>query len=159
MAGSLRNVLLVLALATTLGGCESAGLSALTGEAASAPASGPSAPAITDLAKGKRQFRDRNFGLAEESFRAAVETRPDNVEGWLGLGAAYDELRRFDLADRAYAQALKLTGPTAQLLNNRGYSHLLRGDYAAARRDLAAARAKDPNNPQIQRNIALLSER
>jgi Flp pilus assembly protein TadD len=113
----------------------------------------------TNLQKGKRHFRDQNFGLAEQSFRAAVEADPSNAEAWLGLGASYDELRRFDLADRAYARVLKLTGPTAELLNNRGYSMLLRGDFKAARQSLYAARAKDPSNPQVNHNIALLTAR
>jgi Flp pilus assembly protein TadD len=31
-------------------------------------------------------------------------------------------LRRFDLADRAYGQAIRIVGPTAEILNNQGYS-------------------------------------
>jgi Flp pilus assembly protein TadD len=46
---------------------------------------------------------------------------------------SYDQLGRFDLADRAYAQAERIRGPSAQTYNNRGYSYLLRGDAAAAR--------------------------
>ena len=46
-----------------------------------------------------------NYGLAEENYRKAVELGPRDLDAWLGLAASYDRLKRFDLADRAYAQA------------------------------------------------------
>jgi Flp pilus assembly protein TadD len=109
-----------------------------------------------DLNLGKKQYRAGNFGLAERYFRRAVETHPRDAEAWVGLAAAYDRLRRFDLADRAYEQAVAIIGPTAELLNNRGYSYMLRGDYRHARTTLLAAAAKDPRNPYIKNNLELL---
>lgn len=113
-----------------------------------------------DVELGKRHFREQNFGLAEKHFRRAVEKSPGPVErdteAWLGLAASYDRLRRFDLADRAYAHAIKIAGPSAAILNNQGYSYILRGDYRKARAKLAAARAKEPDNRYIQNNIELL---
>ena len=64
----------------------------------------------------------------------------------------------FDLADRAYAQAIRIAGPTAEILNNQGYSYLLRGDRLRARKTLLAAQAKDPSNPYIQNNLNLLDQ-
>jgi len=69
---------------------------------------------------GKKQYRANNFGLAEKYFRHAVELHPRDAEAWLGLAASYDRLRRFDLADRAYGQAIRIVGPTAEILNNQG---------------------------------------
>src|SRR5437762_3384311 len=63
-----------------------------------------------DLNLGKKHYRDNSFGLAEQHFRRAVEQGPRNVEAWIGLAASYDKLKRFDLADRAYEQAIKLVG-------------------------------------------------
>jgi Flp pilus assembly protein TadD len=111
-----------------------------------------------DLNLGKKHYRDNSFGLAEQHFRRAVEQGPRNVEAWIGLAASYDKLKRFDLADRAYEQAIKLVGQTAEILNNQGYSYLLRGDHRRARAKLLAAQAKDPSNPYIQNNLALLDE-
>jgi Flp pilus assembly protein TadD len=111
-----------------------------------------------DLNLGKRHFRERDYGLAERYFRRAVEMSPRDAEAWVGLAASYDRLKRFDHADRAYAQALRILGPTPEILNNQGYSFLLRGDYKRARAKLYAARAKDPSNPRIQNNIDLLEE-
>lgn len=109
------------------------------------------------LAVGKYQYRAARYGLAEVAYRKAVELAPRDAEAWIGMAATYDRLRRFDLADRAYAQAIKLSGETAAILNNRGFSYMLRGDYKAARRTLEAARAKDPGNPTIQANLDLMS--
>jgi Flp pilus assembly protein TadD len=120
----------------------------------------PDAEAIKDdLGLGKYHFRARNYGLAEMHFRRAVEATPGNAEGWLGLAASYDQLKRWELADRAYAQAFKITGPSAAFLNNRGYSYLLRGDVRRASEDLSQAAARDPGNERIQNNLKTLDGR
>ena len=111
-----------------------------------------------DLSLGKRYFSAGNHGLAERYFRRAVETHPRDAEAWLGLAAAYDRLRRFDLADRAYAEAIRIVGPRVAILNNQGYSYMLRGDFKRAREKLYEARAKDPGNRFVENNIRLLSE-
>ena len=72
------------------------------------------------LSLGKKQFRAGNYGLAEKHFRKAVEGHPRDGEAWLGLAASYDRLRRFELADRAYSQAIRILGPTPAILNNQG---------------------------------------
>ena len=111
-----------------------------------------------DLALGKKYYRDKNYGTAERHYRRAAETHPRDAETWLGLAASYDQLRRFDFADRAYAQAIAIVGPTIEILNNQGYSYMLRGDYERARAKLAAARRMDPANNSVLSNIALLDQ-
>src|ERR1700757_804931 len=54
---------------------------------------------------GLQHFERGEYGLSEEYFRHTVEKTPDNVEAWIGLAASYDRIKRFDLADRAYASA------------------------------------------------------
>jgi tetratricopeptide (TPR) repeat protein len=111
-----------------------------------------------DVQLGKKYFRANNFGLAEKSFRHAVEKHPNDAEAWVGLAASYDRLHRFDLADRAYGEAIRLIGATAEILNNQGFSYMLRGDYARARKKLQEAQAKDPANPYVQANLQLLEQ-
>jgi len=111
-----------------------------------------------ELSLGKKYFRHNDYGLAEKHFRRAVEMHPRDAEAWLGLAASYDRLRRFDLADRAYAQAVRILGPTVEILNNQGYSYMLRGDYKRAHAALAAAKRKDPTNKYVQNNLHLLEE-
>jgi tetratricopeptide (TPR) repeat protein len=111
-----------------------------------------------DLQLGKRYFRSNNFGQAEKSFRTAVEKRPNDAEAWVGLAASYDRLHRFDLADRAYTQAIHIVGETAEILNDQGFSYMLRGDYTRAHKKLQQAQAKDPSNPYVHANMQLLEE-
>ena len=109
-----------------------------------------------DLSLGKKHFRAANFGLAERHFRRAVELHPRDLEAWVGLAASYDRLRRFDLADRAYDQAMKIAGPTAEILNNQGYSSCCAATIAAPARRCWQAQAQDPSNPYIKNNLELL---
>jgi Flp pilus assembly protein TadD len=118
----------------------------------------PGADQYDELTLGKRAFRAGNYGLAETHFRRAAEQSVNDAEAWLGLAASYDRLKRFDLADRAYKNLVRLTGETPEVLNNIGYSYILRGDYANARAKLAKALAMDPNNPYVQTNIAVLEK-
>jgi Flp pilus assembly protein TadD len=111
-----------------------------------------------DLSLGKKQYRAGNFGVAEKYFRRAVEFYPRDAEAWVGLAASYDRLRKFDLADRAYKQAITIIGPTPEVLNNQGYSYILRGDYAHARETLLSAQVKAPDNPYIRNNLELLDK-
>lgn len=89
-------------------------------------------------------------------FRDAVEKAPKDATAWIGLAASYDRIGRFDLADRAYRTAIKLVGETAEILNNQGYSYMLRGNLSAARAKLQRAYLRDPNNPTIANNLRIL---
>jgi Flp pilus assembly protein TadD len=133
-------------------------VAAVIGEGETSNAGLLGADAKDDLSLGKQHFRQENYGLAEHYFRRAAEAHPRDGEAWLGLAASYDRLRRFDLADRAYKQAIAIAGATPEVLNNQGYSYMLRGDYPRARTKLAEARALDPKSPYIQNNLNLLAE-
>jgi Flp pilus assembly protein TadD len=188
MRNGMARVLVVAAAGLWMAGCSSSGnlfnktadqtpaadSSAPTQAYASADNAGAAAPPLgvpaaderqllggnpyDDLALGKKQYRANNFGLAEKYFRHAVELHPNDAEAWLGLAACYDRLRRFDLADRAYGQAIRIVGPTAEILNNQGYSYMLRGDYKRARSTLLTAQRKDPSNKFVENNMRLLDE-
>ncbi|MGO4571814.1 tetratricopeptide repeat protein [Microvirga sp. 2TAF3] len=105
---------------------------------------------------GREHFARANYALAERYFQAAVERTPQDGESWMGLAASYDQLGRFDLADRAYEQAAGIKGNTPQLLNNRGYSYLLRGDSVQAELLFRQALSANPDDAIIQNNIALV---
>jgi Flp pilus assembly protein TadD len=114
-------------------------------------------PSDEPLKLGLEYFKQGSYGLAQRYFRDAVEKSPEDAEAWVGLAASYDRLRRFDLADQAYAQAIKLTGETVQILNDRGYSYLLRGDLGKARVKFMKAYQLDPTNPTVINNLQLLN--
>lgn len=149
VAGALAAALLALS------GCTSDPVDAM---ATTAIAPVPRGIGAGDLAEGKAQFRDGNYGLAEKHFRKAVELGADNAEAWMGLAACYDELGRFDFADRAYEQLLKVAGRRPQIVNNMGYSQLLRGDRKKARALFLEAGRALPGNAMVQANLALLDK-
>lgn len=115
-------------------------------------------PSSAPLKKAKNYFRNGHFGLAEKQYRIAVEKTPRNAEAWLGLAASYDQLRRFDLADKAYHSVRQLVGDRANVLNNMGYSYILRSDLEKAKSKLLEAYAKDPGNAHILNNIEILNQ-
>jgi len=101
-------------------------------------------------------FNRGDFGLAAKYFEAAVTKAPKDASAWIGLAASYDRIGRFDLADRAYRQAVRLVGETTSVLNNEGYSYMLRGKFVEARRKLLKAYEREPNNPTVLNNLKLL---
>nr|GAJ30844.1 hypothetical protein BDOA9_0100150 [Bradyrhizobium sp. DOA9] len=114
-------------------------------------------PSDEPVRLGLEHFNRGNYGIANRYFRDGVEKSPKDLTAWMGLAASYDRLRRFDLADQAYAQAIRLGGETVQVLNDQGYSYMLRGNLSAARRKFEKAYALDPGNPVIANNLELLN--
>lgn len=182
MRSGIARILGLAAAALWLAGCNTTGTYPFGPAATSASTDAPPEPALAsapppplgapaaaepqlygsdpndDLSRGKLQYRAGNYGLAEKHFRKAAESHPRDAEAWLGLAASYDQLRRFDLSDRAYAQAIRILGPTTEILNNQGYSYMLRGDYARAHATLLAAQRKDPGNKYVANNLRLLAD-
>jgi Flp pilus assembly protein TadD len=160
-----RLYLALVFAAAALGGCktlEPAPWGPPAGEAAVAaadPLDLTYVPPNDPLRRGLYHFHRGEFGLAETYFRAVVEKSPDNVTAWIGLAGSYDNIRRFDLADRAYSQAIRLAGETPQILNNQGYSHMLRGDLVGARTRFRKALRRDPYNATIRNNLRIVNAR
>ncbi|HZQ14398.1 MAG TPA: tetratricopeptide repeat protein [Pseudolabrys sp.] len=123
---------------------------------ASEPLDLTSIPTSEPVGRGLYHFNRGDYGLSEHYFRAAVEKSPDNVTAWIGLAASYDKDRRFELADRAYAEAIHIAGETTQILNNQGYSYMLRGDFKTAHAKFEKALKGDPDNKIIKNNLRIL---
>ena len=109
------------------------------------------------LAEGRSHFRNDDFGHSAAFYKRVVELSPADPEGYIGLGASYDRLGRFDLSDRVYEALFKLTGSTAQYHNNVGYSYMLRGNLTAALTSFRKARQLDPDNVVVANNLQLLA--
>lgn len=152
-------------LATGLAGCETT----LRDAAIVAPVEPPGGdpvqeptdvkyyPSDEPVRLGLEHFNRGAYGLSQRYFKDAVEKSPKDVTAWVGLAASYDRLRRFDLADQAYGQAIRLGGETVQILNDQGYSLMLRGNLNGARRKFEKAYSLDPTNPVIINNLELLN--
>ncbi|MBR1179806.1 tetratricopeptide repeat protein [Bradyrhizobium sp. KB893862 SZCCT0404] len=164
----MRRLILILAgccLAIVLAGCETtlrdAAIVAPVEPAGGDPVQEPTDvkyyPSDQPVRMGLEQYNRGNYGISQRYFRDAVEKSPKDVTAWIGLAASYDRLRRFDLADQAYAQAIRLGGVTVQILNDQGYSYMLRGNLGAARKKFEQAYSMDPGNPVIANNLELLN--
>ena len=115
-------------------------------------------PSDEPVKLGIQRFYEGNFGLSQRYFQDAVEKTPRDATAWIGLAASYDRLGRFDLADASYAHAVKLVGHTPSVLNNEGYSYMLRGDLNKARAKFVEALRLDPSNATATNNLVLLNE-
>jgi Flp pilus assembly protein TadD len=109
------------------------------------------------LAEAKGHFRSGDFGHSAALYKRVVELSPKNAEGYVGLSASYDRLRRFDLSDRVYTALYQITGGTAQYYNNVGYSYMLRGNLTAALTNFRKAEKLDPGNAVVANNIQILA--
>ena len=147
-----------LGCALFVGGCAAVALPDETGGVEFAlPPPSDQRPSDEGVMQGKRHFAAGDYGLAERNFRAAVEANHSSAPAWLGLAASYDRLSRFDLAERAYKQVVRLQGRTPTVLNNLGYHYMLRGRLGEAHSTLEEALRLDPDNTYIQANLELLA--
>lgn len=154
----LSKIIQLAALGLLIAGCQPSAENRLLLESGMTMEDAKFYPSDEYIRMAKVNFRNGDYGLAERNYRKAVEVTPKDAEAWLGLAASYDRLRRFDLADKAFERILQLGYNNAVVLNNAGYSQLLRGDLKSARRFLLKAYELEPENPYIVNNIALLGE-
>jgi Tfp pilus assembly protein PilF len=114
-----RRVILVLTcLAAVLVGCDATVREAAV--VAPVDAGGPDPvqeptdvkyyPSDEPVRMGLEQFNRGNYGIAQRYFKDGVEKSPKDLTAWIALAASYDRKRRFDLADQAYSQAIRLGG-------------------------------------------------
>lgn len=160
--GAVRLVAWSTALALALAGCSSSKLVGASSfgnnvlEVAELNDAG-SYTAERALHEARGHFRNKDYGHSAALYKRAVELSPKDPEGYVGLGASYDRLRRFDLSDRVYAALFELTGGTAQYHNNLGYSHLLRGNLREAMGQFRKAERLAPGNVVVANNIQLVA--
>jgi len=104
-------------------------------------------------AEGKAQLASGHPGLAIVAFERAARLDATSVPALNGIGAAYDELKRYDIAMGYYRRALALAPRDAATMNNIAVSLRLSGNSAAADwLDKAAHIA--PSDAVIAANIA-----
>jgi Flp pilus assembly protein TadD len=87
--------------------------------------------------------------------KKTVAEYPKAWRAWNALGGAYDESRQWDQADDAYAHALAASDAPAIVLNNRGYSHLLRNQLDEASTDFVEALRQRPDLDAARTNLRL----
>ena len=98
--------------------------------------------------------RDRDYGGAEEQFRAAIRLDPGHTDSWMGLGRTLAAVGRNDDAAAILENAREAAPPTAGLHFLQGLvaARLERWEQAAAAFDRAAA--IDPSPDRVHFELA-----
>lgn len=104
---------------------------------------GVAAMRLGDLAQGEKLL-DRATTYPTATWRA-----------WNAKGVAADYRANWAVADQAYAQAARLAPDRAEVLNNVGWSLLVRGQWRNALAKFEQAAAIDPKSPRIAANLEL----
>ncbi|HVW93172.1 MAG TPA: tetratricopeptide repeat protein [Devosia sp.] len=159
LAGLMGRGLLAVALAMALAACSTMNFSTFGGSQAEITPVADLGNYTADqaLTEARAHFRNQDFGYSAALYKKFVELEPKNPEGYVGLGASYDRLGRFDLSDRVYASLYALTGGSTQYYNNLGYSYLLRGNLVGAATNFQKARSLDPANQVVAGNLTILA--
>lgn len=149
-AGKTVGILLV-GLSVLLGGCA-------VGAGGGRPVlglDGQHLDASDPVERGRALILTRQYGLAIDGLTDVVARDPGNARALTLLAVAYGQLKRFDLADRYHARALEIDPESSVVLNNWGYSYLVRGDDRRAADLLQRAVATGGGRPIVAANLAL----
>lgn len=104
---------------------------------------------------GIAAFHLRKLDLAAVALKAATAIPGASWRAWNARGALADTARDWEQADQAYAQATELAPERAELLNNRGWSLMLRGQWSEALPLLERAGGLDSKSRRIADNLEL----
>jgi Flp pilus assembly protein TadD len=94
------------------------------------------------------------YGIA--ALEGARDARPSDWRPWSLLGAAYEQVRRPDVARTAWAQALVLSPDNPDVLSNMAMSAMTRGDTAGAEPLLRRAVAQPGASLKVRLNLAMV---
>lgn len=92
---------------------------------------------------------------AEPLAQCATSAKTAGWRAWNARGVLADLKRDWPAADKAYAKASRLAGGSGPVLNNMGYSHLLRGEWDIAADYFERAHKLDPSSSRIANNLEL----
>lgn len=104
---------------------------------------------------GIAAFHVGDLRRATAALAAATALPGASWRAWNARGAVADLRRDWDEADLAYGRARELAPGRAEILNNRGWSLLLRGQWQDALPLLDQAATLDPKSRRIADNLEL----
>jgi len=104
---------------------------------------------------GISAFQTGDMKLAASLIGRATALSGASWRAWNARGAIADMDRDWAAADAAYEKAGQIAPDRAEIVNNRGWSRLLRGDWTRARDDFERAAQLDPKSTRIANNLEL----
>ncbi len=109
----------------------------------------PNLPSMPHAERMARAVANNDFPALVAQVEKHLATKPNDVKGWTVLAPAYTRLQRFSDAANAYAQIIRLKGPSSETLADYGEAlvHANQGIVSAdASKALDEALAMDKNN-------------
>lgn len=101
---------------------------------------------------------DNGIALTQAGLKQATARR-ERAAGLSNLCAGYVGSEEYDLAIAACTQAIELRPSNWRAFNNRALAHLAKGDLRAARADVTAGMALNPESGLLARVDDLVSRR
>lgn len=108
------------------------------------------------MAAGKSHIAAGNAFYAIAPLKHVIELKPNTWQAYSLLGVAYDQTRRPEDAQGAWATALKLSPDNPSVLTNIAMSKVEAGDLAGAETLLRTAVAQAGATMQVRQNLALV---
>jgi Flp pilus assembly protein TadD len=115
--------------------------------------------ALAQQQLGAAQLRARDLDAAQASLNAALAADPKLWRAHDLLGVIADMHEQHEQAVAHYSSAIALQPSEASIVNNRGYSYYLSGDYDAAEADFRLALKIDQNYGRAWQNLGLVRAR
>jgi Flp pilus assembly protein TadD len=109
--------------------------------------------AMLEVGRGHIARGHAFYGVA--ALERARDARPTDWRAWSLLGTAYEQVRRSQDAQAAWAQALTLSPDNPDVLTNMAISAMTRGDTASAEPLLRRAVAQPGASLKVRLNLAM----
>jgi tetratricopeptide (TPR) repeat protein len=84
------------------------------------------------LRLGNDYYKSKKYDAAIDSYRKALELKPDYAVGYYNIGNAYEKKGEYEYALKSYKKALILKPDFAEVYINMGNAQFGKGDYDAA---------------------------
>ncbi len=111
--------------------------------------------AFTELAA--LNLETGNFDGSEAAARKAIKTDNENYRAWHILGISLDAQQKHPQAQEAFEKALSMwKGDPVPVMNNLALNLAAQGETDKALEMLYAAKKKDPDRVEIERNIRII---
>lgn len=134
--------LLTFLLCVAGAGCAGAPAGSPRDVASAAPTGASAIDPVQAMSTGERAYAREDWAGAESNFLAAARAARTDAEPWFRLGNVYFRTRRYDVAARAYEQALQRAPGHAKAWHNLGIVRLHQAD-ASFEHVIAGADAHD----------------
>jgi len=150
----LHNILSA-SIVIVVAGCASSPLNDAPQSRSQAALPAASQGVLSNLDIARSEFSRGNYGNAIQYLEKELAQKPASVAALNGLGACYDQLGRYEVAQRYYFRALDLAPESSQTLSNIGYSYLQQGRNREAVAILELALQKNDGNQVAANNLEL----